>query len=128
MRKWNFVAAAITACALLGIGAAKANTVTTFDVSGTDTVDGFTLGGTIAIDVTSGTVATQPGDVDVTVIGLTNVGPFTNVPAVSHPPHFDPGTITELSFTAGSYTLELFLPVASLGHIPIKGIPFFGEQ
>jgi hypothetical protein len=113
MKKLLYPALAAAACALaFSIGPARANT--TFDVSGTDTVDGFTLGGIIVIDVTNGTIATQPGDVDVTVTGRAGVGPFTGVPTLTHPSHVDPGTITELSFTAGSFTLDLFLPAASL--------------
>jgi hypothetical protein len=62
----------------LGVGAPKADTITTFDVSaifaatGTGACPGCTLGGTIVIDTTTGDVQSQ----NVTMTGQ-SVGPFT---------------------------------------------------
>ena len=76
------------ACALLiSLGAAKADTIMTFDVSatinngdGTETAacNNCSLGGTIGIDVTNGDATSQ----DVTVTGA-SLGPFTTLDFVS---------------------------------------------
>jgi hypothetical protein len=102
------VALAAAGCALaLSIGAAKADIITTFDVSGTVAQPSFTLGGNIVIDVTNGQV--QSADVTVSLAGA--VGPFTMNPAV-----FLIGTgQTEVSiFDPFNDLLNLILPVSNL--------------
>jgi hypothetical protein len=117
-------------CALtLSVGAAKADTISTFDVSATSVSQSFTLGGNIVIDVSNGQVQSE----DVTVAGLAGFGPFTfndgNIPL---------GPVIQLNMLdPGSNTLALFLPVSHLigytggaicGTVSNTGCgPFFSE-
>ncbi len=68
-------AIAAVGCALaLSVGAASADVITTFDVSATfdSSCSGCSLGGTITVDVTAGTIQSA----NITITGQ-SVGPFT---------------------------------------------------
>jgi hypothetical protein len=70
----RFALALIVLALTLITGVAKADTITTFDISGTftDPSPGGTFGGTLAVDVTNGTVSS----VDITFPGLPDFNSF----------------------------------------------------
>jgi hypothetical protein len=88
MRKFAQAAALIASCFTLAFsGNALADAITTFDVSGlfntsggpgNGECDGCSLGGTITIDVTTGSITSA----DITLTGQ-SAGPFTNVGSVN---------------------------------------------
>jgi hypothetical protein len=76
------------------IGIAKADTITTFDVSGTFTMPSSgTFGGTLTIDVTNGTVSS----VDITFPGLADFNSIVQ----SHPWPLPPGWLLAVANSTG---------------------------
>jgi hypothetical protein len=96
---------------VLGVGAAKADTITTFDVSAIvdplTCVNNCRLGGDIVINTTTGLIVSA----NVTMTGLPLTGPFTNF-------GFSPissDVLTLISIRDASFNrLDFFLPVFDL--------------
>jgi hypothetical protein len=105
---------AASALAFSGLAAANAtcyaDTITTFDVSGTFATG--TLGGTINLDVTSNAVTSA----DVTVSGTSPAisGPFTTIENLVEYPSSDHLLYISLSDAPDSDVLVLFLPTSTL--------------
>jgi hypothetical protein len=105
-------ALAIAGCALaLSVGAAKADTITTFDVSAIveplSCVNNCTLGGDIVINTTNGLIVSA----NVTMTGLPLIGPFTDF---GFSPVSSDG-ITLIGIRDASFNrVDLFLPVFDL--------------
>lgn len=105
--KLSVALAAATCAFALTLASAKANIITTFDVSATfgATCVSCTLDGTIAIDVTDGTIQS----VNITMTGA-SVGPFTQFVFQD-----SVGVLTRSRFSdASSDTLTLVVPVSNL--------------
>jgi hypothetical protein len=117
MDKLRPILLAVTAVAALSLAhPAKANTITTFNVSGTCTpfapFTGTTFGGTLTIDVTAGTVTA----IDVSFQGLS---PFNTI-ALSRPFGTSDWVVTSLN---GSHVLFLDF---TTGHTPGSLLGFTG--
>jgi len=113
-------ALAAAGCALaVSVGAANADTITTFDVSATFGALGFTpcagcsLGGTITINTTTGHYVSE----NITMIGQ-SVGPFTNFVAAGGGNLY---LFQQFSDASGD-ALELVFP----GLVTPSGLPFVG--
>ena len=104
----NLPSLAAAWCALaLGVGATKADTITTFNVSAlVNPVECLTcaLGGDVVINTTIGSIVSA----NITFTGLPTVGPFN---VVSVPTHTTGTGITETRIRDALFnTLDLFLP------------------
>jgi len=117
---------AVTAVAALSVAyPAKANTITTFNVSGTCTpvapLTGTTFAGTLTIDVTAGTATA----IDVTFQGLSPFYAITQSFPFPNPIGFPTSNWIIVARNGGGLVNELLLEFTT-GHIPPSLVGFTG--